>query len=358
MPHLPFDSPCMARLNLLGWPAGFAVTAYGCHLGVRTNAPALLPALRAALPPGARRARTPTVERLYSLRVGRGADGAPRYLLHVGNVRLAQGRDLAAVLAALERHARLHVVDAARGRVFVHAGVVAAGGRAIVIAGPSHAGKSTLVAELVLAGATYYSDEYAVIGADGRVAPYARPLGLRDPAGSVQRPWPVAALGGRAGRAALPAGLIVLTEYVPGATWAPTAVSAGTGIVRLLAHACPVRAQPALVLGALRRCVAGVPILAGPRGAALPTAAAILAAAGGCRPTTHKRLRPRRTRISECGGACGGRFGLRVAGMGARVARRLKSRATATKPAYAGWAEDIWDAGARGAAGGWALPGS
>ena len=35
-------------------------------------------------------------------------------------------------------------------------------GRAIVIPGRTFSGKSTLVAELVRAGATYYSDEYAV----------------------------------------------------------------------------------------------------------------------------------------------------------------------------------------------------
>jgi hypothetical protein len=33
-------------------------------------------------------------------------------------------------------------------------------------------GKTTLVKELVKAGATYYSDEYAVLGGDGRVSAF------------------------------------------------------------------------------------------------------------------------------------------------------------------------------------------
>ena len=55
-----------------------------------------------------------------------------------------------------------------------HAGVVGWRGRAIVIPGRSHAGKSTLVAELVRRGAVYYCDEFAVLHETGRVHPYRR----------------------------------------------------------------------------------------------------------------------------------------------------------------------------------------
>ena len=59
-----------------------------------------------------------------------------------------------------------------RERVFVHAGVVGWKGHAIVIPGRSRSGKTTLVAELVKAGAEYYSDEFAVLDAEGRVHPF------------------------------------------------------------------------------------------------------------------------------------------------------------------------------------------
>ena len=70
--------------------------------------------------------------------------------------------------------------------VFLHAGVIGWRDRAFVFPGPSFAGKSTLIAELVRAGATYYSDEYAVVDEDGRVHPYARALQMRQSGGSVQ----------------------------------------------------------------------------------------------------------------------------------------------------------------------------
>jgi len=63
----------------------------------------------------------------------------------------------------------------ARRRVFVHAGVVAWQGRAVLIPGRTLSGKSWLVRALVRAGAEYYSDEFAVLDARGRVHPYPLP---------------------------------------------------------------------------------------------------------------------------------------------------------------------------------------
>jgi serine kinase of HPr protein (carbohydrate metabolism regulator) len=74
-------------------------------------------------------------------------------------------------------HVEFDIAVRARSALFVHAGVVAWRGRAVLIPGASNAGKSTLVAELVRRGATYYSDEYAAIDAAGRVHPYARRTG-------------------------------------------------------------------------------------------------------------------------------------------------------------------------------------
>src|SRR5205814_290720 len=94
---------------------------------------------------------------------------------------------------------RLFVAAQAKDRVFVHAGVVAARGGAIVIPGRTFTGKSTLVAALVEAGAAYYSDEYAVLDERGRVHPFAKPISIRGAHGGRGRRLPVAALGGRAG---------------------------------------------------------------------------------------------------------------------------------------------------------------
>ena len=66
----------------------------------------------------------------------------------------------------------MHLAERARNRIFIHAGVVGWQGRAIVIPGRSFSGKSTLVAALLQAGATYYSDEFAVLDGRGYVHPF------------------------------------------------------------------------------------------------------------------------------------------------------------------------------------------
>src|SRR5260370_37370818 len=62
----------------------------------------------------------------------------------------------------------------------VHAGAVLFGNQAMLIPGATHAGKSSVVAELLRRGATYLSDEYALIDTEGQVHPYPRPLLLRN----------------------------------------------------------------------------------------------------------------------------------------------------------------------------------
>src|SRR5262245_38101954 len=73
----------------------------------------------------------------------------------------------------------LDLATLARGYIFIHAGVVGWRGAAILIPGMTGSGKSTLVGELVRHGAEYYSDEWAVLDATGRVHPFARPIRLR-----------------------------------------------------------------------------------------------------------------------------------------------------------------------------------
>ena len=81
--------------------------------------------------------------------------------------------------AWLQFRAQHYVATVAEHFVFVHAGVVAWQGKAILLPGKSFSGKSTLTMALVDAGATYYSDEYAVLNAQGLVHPFSRMPRLR-----------------------------------------------------------------------------------------------------------------------------------------------------------------------------------
>jgi hypothetical protein len=161
---------------------------------------------------------------------------------------------------------------------FVHAGVVDVRGCGIVIPGRSYTGKSTLVAELVRLGATYVSDEYAVLDPSGQLAPFAKPLSIRpgrhDPLGELVA-VPEELVADRPVRA----GLIVLTSYAPDAHWRPSVRSRAEGAFALLQNTVSARRRPASALTAARRVAQTAVVLSGQRGEASDTARALMEAA-------------------------------------------------------------------------------
>ena len=278
----------MEKVNRLGWADGISFTTYGLRIGVRTNAPAALEQLAAVLPPGWQPSRSPEVERVYSLLVGGPAQQAQqaqqanvrRYnLLYADAGRLARSMDLDDVLARLEGDLRIYIAERARQRLFVHAGVVGWRGRAILIPGTSHSGKTSLVAALLRAGATYYSDDYAVLDARGRVHPFLVPLSLRDGPNGEVRKRQAEALGGSSGVAPLPVGLVVITKYQPGAHWQSRPLSQGQAMLALLSHTVPARRRPRSALATLRKVVASAAVVKGVRGEAEQMCDALLSTA-------------------------------------------------------------------------------
>jgi hypothetical protein len=251
------------------------IRTHGLAIGLRADPPVLLARLVERLPPGWRPSRARRLRRAYTLAARR--RGAST--LHAGSVRIAAVPRRAAVLDAFERDLQHYVAEWAPERVFVHAGVVGWRGAAIVVPGRSMSGKTTLVAALLRAGATYYSDEYAVLDLRGRVHPFARPLALRDPAGRRRRRGP-AALGAATGARPLPVGLVVVSRYRAGARWRPRRLSPAVGALALMANTVSARRQPARALAAIQAVVLGASVLQGTRGEASAMARALLAALG------------------------------------------------------------------------------
>jgi hypothetical protein len=178
-------------------------------------------------------------------------------------------------LGSVVRH---HLATEAAPLTFVHAGVVDVGGCGIVIPGRSYTGKSTLVAELVRLGATYVSDEYAVLDQSGLVQPFAKPLSIRtgrnDPLGQLV-PVPAELIADHPVRA----GLIVRTAYAPGAQWRPSVHSRAEGAFALLQNTVSARLRPDAALSSTSRLARAAVFLAGQRGEASETARALLEAA-------------------------------------------------------------------------------
>jgi hypothetical protein len=133
-----------------------------------------------------------------------------------------------------------------------------------------------LVAALVRAGATYLSDEYAVLDESGRVHPFARRLSIRGDDGSQARERPVEELGGVAGRASLPVGGVLVTRYSRGADWQPRRISAGEGALALLSNTIPAQQRPQESLRAVSRALADAIVLRSDRGEAAGVADLIL----------------------------------------------------------------------------------
>lgn len=262
----------MEKIDRLGWAAGISFTSYGVSVGVRANSADALSAAQEYFPPGWKCSEATVVERLYSLVLNNGGDerrGLRRFNLLYGDIaRLARTRDSAEVLDSFASNLHLYIAEMAQRRVFVHAGVVAWQGKAVMFPGRSYAGKTTLVAELVKAGATYYSDEYAVLDEKGRVHPFARPLQIRDNETGKQRRYAIEELGGRAGVKPLPVKLVLLSRYQPGARWRPRRLSAGQGVLEMFAQTVSAQRQPAKALVALQKVATQALVLKGKRGEA------------------------------------------------------------------------------------------
>lgn len=269
----------MKKVDRLGWAVGFSLRSYGVRIGIRSNDASVLDRVCEHLPREWESTSSSVVDRVYSILVGGAGQRANvrRFNLLYGNhERLARSLDLESIFELFESDLRLFVAELARNRVFVHAGVVGWKGRAIVIPGRSYSGKSTLVAELVRAGATYYSDEYAVFDSRGRVHPFSKPLELREEGEITQSKVEVGELGGHSGTKPLPVGLVLMTQFKNGARWRPRKLSAGKGVLELLFNTVSARRNPERALATLQRVAAQADVLKGVRGDATEIVPAML----------------------------------------------------------------------------------
>jgi hypothetical protein len=267
------------------WRAARSVRVLGRRIRLESNRPEALVTLLALVPPVWKAHEGPSVERVYSLRVepARAGRTASHHLLEDGEVvTVAPGLDWA--LKNFEWRLKAYLAEHARQRVIVHAGAVGWKGRAIVLPGASMSGKTSLVAELLRAGASYYSDEYAVLDMRGRVHPYPTPLQIRDERTLIQTPRRARDLGGAMGVKPLPVGVIVLSQYRPGARWRPRRLSGGEAILRMVAHTVSARRSPGVVLPVLRQAVEKARAWMGTRGQARAVARWILAEASADAP--------------------------------------------------------------------------
>jgi hypothetical protein len=261
-------------------PAKFCFESYGVKFRIQSELPELLTnaeqVVRKALLDRIRIFDTDSVQDMHVFTLGKGAHG--RYFL-IENCGKRAYRDSEAILLKFfNTLLRLKVAEFATDRVFIHAGVVAWRGQAIVIPGRSYDGKTTLVAALVKAGAVYMSDEYAVLDSNGFVHPFPRDLSVRYFDGVLcQKEVDVSSFGGISGTNMVPLGLLLLTKYKKRARWKPEHLTIGQGTLETVPHTIPIRSNPRFSLMVLKTSLRHAIIARSLRGDASGCARKILA---------------------------------------------------------------------------------
>lgn len=238
--------------------------AFGVTVGIRENngnyLAHLAERLENILPNGFELTEENNPEHLFLITRKENGD----YQLFKNEKNVANSPTEAEFLGFVESEIRLTIAEFAVSKVFLHAGVVAWKGKAIIIPGRSFSGKTTLVAALIKKGAMYYSDEYAVLDENGNVHPFPKMLSLRGIIDDFnQVDYTAESLGGKVGVEPLPVGMILLTEYDSGfeiakngqAGFEPELLSEGQAILEIIGQTIPIRNNPAFVLQVLYKLV-------------------------------------------------------------------------------------------------------
>lgn len=245
----------MLKLDRLGWAAGVVLNVHGARIGVRVNDGRVLERLKPSYPAGWELdVDHEEVEELFSVRMflDSGTASSRQFnLVYRGVTRIVRSLRFDDVVGPFETQFHAAVAQLSP-RVFIHAGVVGWNGQALVIPGSTLSGKTTLVRALVEAGAEYYSDEFAVLDANGFVYPYLKALGVRSPGNVEQSRLPLEDLNGGIGHQPIPLGALLFSEYQHGARGEFRRVTAGQALLGLLKYAVTAQSRPAETMAALR----------------------------------------------------------------------------------------------------------
>lgn len=210
-------------------PNAFTGQAAGCNITVQADCEDALETLRTYLLPSLLKTSRRTGPREIILSVRRRPLGFRLSCDRVSEI----AADYGALIVEATRLLDEALVKRLTGLAAVHAGAVIAGGQAVLLPGPTHAGKSMLVHALLQQGAEYLSDEYALLDARGHVHSYPRPLLLRN-SGAEQVPALPEQWSGQIPEVPVPVGWILAVKYEAGGRWNIGPVAKSEALLLLL----------------------------------------------------------------------------------------------------------------------------
>lgn len=243
-------------------PERFGVRAYGSNITIESECLPVRLALEKYVFPTFPRMDHSSDQPHVHARVDQAGN---QFHLIIGDARVASSASVAGLVTPLMRVIDDTLIERLTRFYAIHAGAVCWDGKALLLPGSSRAGKSSLVAELLRRGATYFSDEYALLDPQGRLHPYPRPLLLRD-GSSEQFPALPEEFNAPVGTEPAPVGWILWLQYQPASPWSVARVPQSEALLALLRNTPHVLAQSPEMMPFLQRAVAGAHCYFGHRG--------------------------------------------------------------------------------------------
>jgi hypothetical protein len=240
---------------------GFEVRAFGCNIQVEAPCPEAYATLGRFVFPSLPRAVRRSDQPHLLIRMVRVAD---QIQLLADDVTVASARTAESLVPDLIRVLDDAVIQRLSALRAIHAGAVLWNGRVLLLPGPTHSGKSSLVAELLKRGAAYFSDEYALIDSEGRAHPYPRPLLLRNGCPD-QVPMLPSEWNAPVGDTPARIGWILSLAYQPSYAWTVAPISQSEALLTLLQNTPHALATSQDLVEIFERAVAGAACYAGRR---------------------------------------------------------------------------------------------
>lgn len=251
---------------------GFSVRVLGCVVRFEAQSARAQELLDRHLFPSVPRESAHPVQCDIQVRI---ADSKREARLLVDDVVIASADEPRALLRQLIDWLDRTLVQRLTGLHAVHAGAVLVGDKALVLPGSSHSGKSSLVAELLRRGAACFSDEYALIDAEGCVHAYPRALLLRDGA-ATQTPVAPKELDATVATGPARVGWILALRYDRAASWSIQPEPQSAALLALLQNTPHVLAERPEMVSAFQKAVAGAACYSGSRAEAADAVTHIL----------------------------------------------------------------------------------
>lgn len=270
------EAQAQASLEDNGAVARGKYVAFGVPWEVQADDMSAFHLLIDRLPPGAVPTSSKALARTYRFRTlpPTMSESEASFMLLADGRPLIRSSEPSDIVQAFEDDLKWLVAERSPRKVFLRAGVVGWRDRAIIIPGGTRSGKSTLVRSLIGCGATYYSDEYAVLEGN-LVQPYPSRVHNWIAPGNSLGCW-LDEVNSSQPIKPVPVGIILFAPYQSGAVFKPKLISRGKSLLGMFKYAVASQRNPEQVLRALelvsRRCNA----LEGVRGDAQTVASYLL----------------------------------------------------------------------------------